>query len=192
MTTLPNCGSIKLIMGCMYSGKTSELIREWERWNGIDVDVLVINFSGDDIYGDDDFMYSHTKNKAQCVKVMELKDVSENTIIKYNTILINEGQFFPDLKEYVLKWCEEFGKDIVVAGLDGDFKRKKFGDLVELIPLADDIQKMKALCSVCKDGTEAIFSLRLTKEQEQTVIGASNYIPVCRNHYKKLSSEKSA
>lgn len=189
MAVLSKCGSIKLIIGCMYSGKTSELIREWERWNSIGVNILVINYTKDDRYGSDDFVYSHNKNKAKCIKVLELKDVSEEIIMSHQIILINEGQFFTDLKDCVIKWCDEYGKHIVISGLDGDFERNTFGDIPKLLPLADDIQKMKALCAICKDGTEAIFSLRLSEEKEQTVIGASNYIPVCRYHYIELSKK---
>jgi thymidine kinase len=71
--------------------------------------------------------------------------------------------------------------------LDGDFERKKFGTILDLIPLCDKVRKLTSLCSTCKDGTLAIFSMRLTKEKEQTVVGSDNYIPVCRKCYTNNS-----
>lgn len=182
-------GSIKLILGCMYSGKTSELIREKDRWDSIGVNVLIINFAGDNRYGDDDFMYSHSNKKVKCIKVYKLEEVDSQIIDNNRIIMINEGQFFCDLKSHVIEWCEKYKKHIVVAGLDGDFRREKFGHMLDLVTYADEIVKTKALCAMCKNGTEGLFSWRLSDETEQTVIGSSNYIPVCRNHYLDLNKK---
>jgi thymidine kinase len=102
--------------------------------------------------------------------------------IKYNNakvILVNEAQFFPDLEEYIKRMILD-KKNIYICGLDGDFEQKKFGQILDLIPLCDKITKFTSLCAICKDGTPAIFSKRLTEEKQQTIIGADNYIPVCR------------
>jgi thymidine kinase len=98
-------------------------------------------------------------------------------------ILINEGQFFPDLYDFVNELLKA-DKKVYVCGLDGDFERKKFGNILDLIPLCDKVRKLTSLCSICKDGTPAIFSMRLTEEKEQTIVGSDNYIPVCRKCYK--------
>jgi thymidine kinase len=75
------------------------------------------------------------------------------------------------------------GKKVYVSGLDGDFKLKRFGEILDLVPLCDKITKLTSLCSKCKNGTPGIFSMRLTHEKEQTVVGSDNYIPVCRKCY---------
>jgi thymidine kinase len=75
------------------------------------------------------------------------------------------------------------GKKIYVGGLDGDFERKKFGQILDLIPMCDKINKLTSLCSICKNGVPGIFSKRLTLETEQTIVGSDNYIPVCRSCY---------
>jgi len=181
-----NAGSIKLIMGCMYSGKTSELLKDKDRWESIGINTLIINFAGDNRYGDDSFVYSHTNKKAECIKVNKLEEVDQQSINDHRIILINEGQFFCDLKHYVLEWCEKYKKHIVIAGLDGDFRREKFGEMLDLVMYANEVVKMKAFCAMCKDGTEGLFSWRLSDETGQTVIGTSNYIPVCRYHYTEL------
>jgi thymidine kinase len=76
-------------------------------------------------------------------------------------------------------------KQIYVCGLDGDFERKKFGFILDLIPLCDKVTKLNSLCSLCKNGTLGIFSLRVSCEKEQTVIGTQNYLSVCRHCYQK-------
>ena len=72
------------------------------------------------------------------------------------------------------------GNKVYVCGLDGDFQRKKFGQILDLIPLCDKVTKLTSLCSICKDGTPGIFSMRITFEKEQTLVGSKNYLPVCR------------
>ena len=89
-----------------------------------------------------------------------------------------------DLEEFV-KNMLNLNKKIYVCGLDGDFERKKFGQILDLIPLCDKVTKLTSICSICKNGTPGIFSKRITYETEQTVVGSDNYIPVCRNCYDK-------
>ena len=112
-------------------------------------------------------------------------DVWEETI-QADVILINEGQFFHDLYDSTIDMLK-LGKKIYICGLDGDFEQKKFGAILDLIPLCDKVTKLTSLCSICKDGTPGIFSMRLTGEKEQTIVGSENYIPVCRKCYYKNS-----
>ena len=172
----------------MYSGKTTEVIRECKKWNSIAKKAICINFEGDNRYGNDAQLYSHDMNTVECIKVSKLIDVNLNLIKDSDIILINEGQFFPDLVEHCLIWTEQFGKNIIVSGLDGDFKRRPFGKILDLIPYADSVTKLNAFCTVCSNGTPAYFTWRLSNEQDQIVIGSSNYIAVCREHYNKLSN----
>ena len=183
-------GSIKIILGCMYSGKTSEVIRECHKWFSISKKVVCINYSADDRYGNDEKLYSHDLNTVECIRVLKLENVSNESILNADIILINEGQFFTDLIEYCLEWAEKYSKDVVVSGLDGDFMRKPFGKILNLIPYADKVKKLSAFCSMCSDGTPAYFTWRLSNENEQVVIGSTNYIPLCRNHYVQSAIKK--
>ena len=103
-------------------------------------------------------------------------------LINSDVILINEGQFFEDLCEVVTQMLD-LKKRVYICGLDGDFERKKFGQILDLIPMCDKVTKLTSLCSLCKNGTKGIFSMRLTNEKTQTLVGSDNYIPVCRNCY---------
>ena len=76
-------------------------------------------------------------------------------------------------------------KKVFIVGLDGDFEKNKFGEILDLIPHCDKVQKLNSLCGLCKTGEPGIFSKRLTSEKEQTVVGSSNYVPVCRKCYEK-------
>jgi len=177
------CGKIDIMLGCMYSGKTTEVIRTCEKMSVVMDNVVCINYAGDTRYGDDDNLYSHNLKKISCIKAETLSEIPLDIIKNADMILINEAQFFPDLIDNCLLWAETYGKNIIASGLDGDFKRKPFGQILDLIPYADSVTKFSALCPICKDGTKAIFTKRLSDETEQKVIGSSNYMAVCRKHY---------
>ena len=141
---------------------------------------------------------SHDKIMAPCLQakclreicpefgILEPSDFTNNQsyeILKESdVILINEGQFFDDL-DIVVRELLTIDKKIYICGLDSDFERKKFGKILDLIPICDKVVKLTSLCSLCKNGTPGIFSMRITNEREQTVIGSDNYIPVCRSCY---------
>jgi thymidine kinase len=134
---------------------------------------------------------SHDKIMAPCLQATELNElwlsensseIKKNILRNSDVILINEGQFFSDLYEVVVDMLEH-KKKVYISGLDGDFERKKFGSVLDLIPLCDKVTKLTSLCSKCKNGTHGIFSMRLTTEKTQTVVGSENYIPVCRKCY---------
>jgi thymidine kinase len=100
-------------------------------------------------------------------------------------VIIEEGQFFPDLYDIVLRLVEVNQKRVVVVGLDGDSDRKPFGQILDLIPLADTVTKLTALCKRCNDGTVGLFSgfLSLKKDKQVCVGGTETYEPMCRRHY---------
>jgi len=189
-------GYLEIILGSMYSGKTSRLVEIYNQCTFCNISVCVINHSIDNRY-DSELLSTHDQIKIPCIKTNKLLDVWSDCIYMESNvgldkfqlaitsvILINEGQFFPDLEEFVKKLLLN-GKKVYVCGLDGDFERKKFGQILDLIPLCDKVTKLTSLCSRCKNGTLGIFSKRISCEQIQTVVGVDNYIPVCRSCYDK-------
>ena len=81
---------------------------------------------------------------------------------------------------------EVYRKDVIVVGLDGDSDRKPFGEILQLIPLANSVTKLAALCKRCCDGTEGNFTALISKEEKKQQIyvgGADKYLPMCRRHY---------
>ena len=173
---------LEIILGSMYSGKTSRLVEIYKQCKFCNIGVSIINHSIDNRYHDT-MVSSHDKIMAPCLQAKNLTDIWNEELKKSDVILINEGQFFPDLYDVVVDMLSS-KKKIYICGLDGDFERKKFGTILDLIPLCDKVTKLTSLCSQCKDGTPGIFSMRLTSEKEQTVVGSDNYIPVCRKCYE--------
>ena len=178
-----NSGYLEIILGSMYSGKSSRLVEIYNQCKFCNIPVAAINHVIDNRY-DDELLSTHDKVKIPCIKSDSLKKIWPGDLMNADVILINEGQFFEDLFVIVNEMVNS-GKKVYVCGLDGDFERKKFGQILDLIPLCDKVTKLPSLCSICKDGTPGIFSMRLTREREQTVVGSENYIPVCRSCYTK-------
>jgi len=190
-------GYLELFVGPMFSGTTSKLLEIYKQYKFCNINVAVINHSADTRYHES-MLSTHDRVMIPCIQTNHLiplwnysnldgsfNDECEMHMMlrSADVILINEGQFFDDLYDCVLQMLSE-KKKVYIAGLDGDFERKKFGSLLDLIPLCDKITKLTSLCSICKNGTPGIFSLRLTKEKQQMLIGSDNYIPVCRDCYE--------
>lgn len=205
-TSSSESGYLEIILGPMFSGKTSRIVEIYKQCKFCNISVAVINHSIDTRY-DNDLLSTHDKIKIPCIKTERLMDlwsdhidlesnneipVRVKDIFKVGTsevVLINEGQFFSDLEEFVRRLLSA-NKKIYVCGLDGDFERKKFGQILDLIPICDKIYKLTSLCSSCKNGKKGIFSMRITNEKEQTVVGSENYIPVCRDCYERNLKER--
>jgi thymidine kinase len=173
---------LELIIGPMFSGKTSRLVEIYKQYKFCNISVLVINHSFDNRY-DDTLLSTHDKIMIPCIRTSKLYDIELDIINSPEIILINEGQFFEDLYDWVENMLK-LNKKIYICGLDGDFERKKFGTILDLIPLCDKVTKLTSLCNICKNGTPGIFSKRITNETIQTIIGHDNYIPVCRKCYE--------
>ena len=188
-------GYLELILGSMFSGKTSYLLDVYKKCVFCDIPVAVINYAADNRYTTEPMLSTHDKQMIPCILANTIQDAIQNnseTIARAETILINEGQFFPDIEEQVRLLVEQSNKRVYICGLDGDFERKPIGNLLQLVPFSDHIMKLKSLCSLCRDGTPGVFSFRTSREVDQVVIGSSNYIPLCRGCYQKESSRKKA
>ena len=187
-----NEGYLELILGPMFSGKTSTLKKIYDQCMYCNIPVIVINYESDNRYGDASFMSTHDKVMIPCIKGSYILDICEQNKEKVNdseVILINEGQFFKDIHT-VIHLVEDLHKRVYICGLDGDFKKNKIGSLLDLIPHCDNVYKLKSLCSECRDGKSGLFSYRITNETDQVVIGVENYKPVCRACFERLSNEK--
>lgn len=174
--------TLTIITGPMFSGKSTELIRVAGRLRSIGKKVLGIVHKIDDRYAEGRII---THNGAQWYENIVIADKLEGIVVEgYDAIIVEELQFFKDAFEYIIKWVEELGISVICAGLDGDFERKPFGDTLRLIPYADKVIKLNALCKKCGDGTTAHFSRRVIESDDKVLVGgASSYEAVCRKHY---------
>lgn len=191
-------GYLKIIIGPMFSGKTSTLIDLYNNEISTSKDmfelyhdeekkdnILAINYDKDTRYGINKIV-SHDGQEIDCISVNDLQeltyyhdDYKKLQLAKY--IFINEAQFFPNLKKWVLTQVEDLDKVITLCGLDSDYKREKFGEILDLVPHADELIKLYGKCSKCTN--KSLFTRRISNETKQEVIGTDNYIPVCRHCY---------
>jgi thymidine kinase len=176
-------GRLELILGCMFSGKSSELIRRLKRYQAIKKNILVIN-SIKDTRSENEVLKTHDNVFFECVKIDNLMELILTPQYKNTKIIgIDESQFFSNLISFV-EYSLKHNKHLIISGLDGDFKQNLFGETLFLIPLADQVDKLSAYCMECNDGTLAPFTKRTTGlSNVQEVIGTNDiYKAVCRYH----------
>jgi thymidine kinase len=185
--------SVEVILGPMFAGKSSAILRMVNRYKCLGWPICIISHSADNRYSNEDFLMNHDSIGVPCVKLNELMHIiAKHEFIDAKLVIIDEAQFFPDLKQFVTHCADVCNKDVLVVGLDGDADRKPFGQILECIPLADTVHKLKAFCKRCGDGTEAIFSYCSQKKTEQVCVGgAEMYMPLCRKHYNEGMSQTS-
>jgi thymidine kinase len=173
---------LSIIMGNMFSGKTSELIRRLKRLKVIGKKVLVVN-SAKDTRSPDEVLKTHDNVKFNCHKVYDLFDIIyTDEFDEADIIAVDEAQFFPRLKKFV-ECVLVTGKTIILTGLDGDSYQRKFGELIDCIPLASEVTKLSALCMVCNNGNPGPFTQRKVADRTLELIGGSDmYSAVCRKH----------
>ena len=181
-------GKLDIYIGCMFSGKSTELQRHARRLDVINAPYTIINHSFDKRYGEN-VQSTHNKETLNCVSLNNLYDVYNQSELceKYRNseyVFIEEAQFFDDLFDFVVKSVNEDGKNVLIYGLDGDFMQKPFGDILRLIPYADNVHKLKSFCKMCNNGEEGLFTIRINNEStDQVLVGNQNiYTTVCRKH----------
>ena len=192
-------GSLYIILSPMRGGKTSYLLHILETTGHISKSLYInhvfdireesLPYSTHNVLFDNNLI---TKLNADMIKRKNLKDIDDETILKYSVICIDEAQFFTDLVECVIHIVEDLKREVYVAGLNGDYKRKNFGNIHHLLPLANDVTILNdTFCSECaknKKKKKAIFTHRINDESgKQLEIGANNYISICRTCYLELN-----
>lgn len=170
----------------MFSGKTTELLRMVRRERAIGRDVIIVNHTYDSKRSGGAMIQTHSGEKQHTDYELEvLDDVFIKKMVSrgVNTIAINEGQFFTGLRHFITKVLSH-KINVIMCGLDSDYKRKPFEEIINVIPDADVLIKTTALCISCNDGTPAIYSMRICSGNERIQVGGLNsYIPVCRPCY---------
>ena len=175
--------TLDMYIGPMYSGKSSELIKQARKLLAIKKKILVVKPKIDNRYYSDKIS-THNLDSLDCTVVENISDIN-GLLDSIDYLLIDEGQFFSDLYKNVLFYLETKNINVKISGLVADSNRKKFGEILDLIPIATNVLKFNALCMECNDGTEGPFSKRLCKKNyNQTLVGTTDkYSAVCRYHY---------
>ncbi|CAN6470573.1 unnamed protein product [Victoria cruziana] len=178
-------GEIHVIIGPMFAGKTTALLRriQAERDNGRQ--VALIKTDKDTRYATNS-VATHDGTKMPCWALPSLSvfrtKIGAEAYHKLDVIGIDEAQFFEDLYDFCQIAADRDGKTVIVAGLDGDYLRRSFGSVLDIVPLAETVTKLKARCELC--GKHAPFTLRKSGDLQTELIGGADvYMPVCRQHY---------
>ena len=193
-----NGGQLDIILGTMFSGKTTYILSKIAKIAELNYSILYINIEFDNrsetIFSTHNpFFDTHVdfvKREAinNNVKMIKSKTLLNIDISSKDVIIIDESHFFEDLIEFV-NICLDSKKYVIVAGLIADFKGNKFGKTLDLIPICTNIERLHAYCSECAKDKKcciAIYSKRIIKSRKSIEIGGSEkYIPVCRFHYNQ-------
>lgn len=121
----------------------------------------------------------------KATKVQKLAEV-EDRISNVDVIAVDEGQFFPDIVECTQKWAD-MGKIVIVAALDATFERKPFGSICQLVPMAESVKKLSAVCLHCSEEAQFTHKHCNNTGEINDIGGLDKYIPVCRKCFLDLN-----
>ena len=171
-------GSIEVICGSMFSGKTEELLRRLKRAEFAKLNIAVFKPKIDKRY-DTQKVVSHDENTTQAIAVEGAKDILELTN-NAQVVAIDEAQFFDTGLVDVCNILANAGVRVIIAGLDMDFLGKPFGVIPQILAIAEHITKVHAICVDCS--AIANHSFRKTTDKNLVQIGEKEeYKPLCRN-----------
>jgi len=176
-------GSIEVICGSMFSGKTEELIRRLKRAQIAKLNVEIFKPKTDTRY-DETAVVSHDLNSIPSTPV---DSSSAILLLGTNTqvVGIDEAQFFDDELPEVCNKLAQKGIRVVIAGLDMDFLGKPFGPMPALMAIAEHVTKVNAVCMQC--GSPAVYSYRKVASEAKVLLGEKeSYEPRCRACYHAL------
>ena len=180
-------GKIELILGPMFSGKSTRLIEQMRKYVYKAKKTIMVKYYADQRYSEKSEVVTHDLIKYDSINCKLLRN-SLDTLKQYDVIGIDEGQFFADLVEI----CEELalmGKIILIAALNGDFRMEPFPVIQRIISKSDKIKLLKAYCFNCHK--DAKFSLRIVQSNETVLIGAGEaYKPACRECHVFFSKQR--
>ena len=203
-------GSIEVITGPMYSGKSTELIRRLERSQIAGEEIIVFKPSKD-TRSNEGYIESRIGTKIKCktidksAKIIDYFEEERRTELskilskaccqvfynfdrmpkyKKTVVGIDEAQFFDD---NIIEVCEKLADEnirVIISGLDMDYKRKPFKNISKLLTKADDILKLNAVCVEC--GDNAIYSYKKENNNKRLEVGDQDkYKALCRKCYIK-------
>lgn len=179
-------GTVEVICGSMFSGKTEELLRRLKRAKIAKQSVEIFKPKIDVRFSVEEIV-SHDKNSILSTPV----DHSSNILLlssEVQVVGIDEAQFFDAGLVNVCQQLADQGVRVIVAGLDMDFKRVPFGPMPGLCAIADDVTKVHAICVKC--GSLANYSHRIVAGDKQVMLGEiEEYKPLCRGCYLKETAK---
>ena len=181
-------GCIEVICGSMFSGKTEELLRRLRRARFANQKIAIFKPGIDTRYSVMDVV-SHDDHKMEAKPIASASDMLDIPD-DIQVVGIDEAQFFGQELVEVCQKLADRGKRVIAAGLDTDYLGKPFGPIPALLAVAEDVQKVHAICVKC--GALANHSHRLSRSKKLVVLGEKDiYEPLCRECFNKAKEEDS-
>lgn len=175
-------GSLEVVCGPMFSGKTEELIRRVKRAQIAKQRVQIFKPAVDIRYDKEDVV-SHSSWSIKSEPVENAIDILVRLKDSTRVVAIDEVQFFDDSIITVVTKLAARGYRVICAGLDLDYRAQPFGPMPTLLAIADEVMKIHAICTVC--GAPATRTQRLTNHKERFLLGETDaYEARCRGHYQ--------
>ena len=178
-------GWIEVICGCMFAGKTEELIRRINVLSYARKNILVFKPKIDDRYSTTEIA-SHAGSKVPCIVISEAKEILNHVNYDTDVVAIDEVQFFDEDVVDICEYLADSGLRVMVAGLDKDFRGEPFGVLPDLLTRAEFVTKLTAVCAKC--GAPATRTQRIIIGKPASfndpivLVGAKEaYEPRCRH-----------
>lgn len=182
-----NRGRIEVICGSMFSGKTEELIRRMRRAEFARQKVEIFKPAIDTRYSEEDVV-SHEGHSIASTPVSSSSSILLLTE-DVEVVGIDEAQFFDDNLPAVCRELADRGIRVICAGLDMDYRCVPFGPMPNLMAIADEVQKVHAICVRC--GSLAYVSHRLVENDKRVLLGEKlEYEPLCRECYLQSLKDK--
>lgn len=183
-------GSVEVVCGPMFSGKTEELIRRVKRAQIAKQRVQIFKPAMDTRYSEEEVV-SHSSLTIKAEPVETAVDILVRLKDSTRVVAIDEIQFFDEAIVTVVTKLAARGCRVICAGLDLDYRAQPFGPIPQLLAIADEVTKIHAICTVC--GSPAVRSQRLSKSKEQVLLGETDaYEARCRGHYQHDDVEEQA
>ena len=181
-------GCIEVVCGSMFSGKTEELIRRLRRAQFANQQIAIFKPVIDKRYSDVEVV-SHDFHKITSTPVNTPAEMLDKIGPEVQVVGIDEAQFFDETLVEVCQTLANRGVRVIVAGLDTDYLGVPFGPMPRLMAVAEDVQKVHAICVRC--GALANHSHRLSKSQDLVLLGEKDvYEPLCRDCYNAARAEQ--
>ena len=177
---MPTRGRIELILGPMFAGKSTELLRRMRRLEISGKQILSVKYAADTRYKSD-AISTHdniVRSAVSCKMLSELDQMWRN----YDVIGIDEGQFFEDVVQFSENAAND-GKIVILSALNGTWKRSGWTNILELVPKCEKVKKLSAICKICSYNADFTFRHIFGVGPEEFIGGAEMYMPLCRECY---------
>lgn len=182
--SLPLTGRLELIMGCMFAGKSTELMRRARRLQAVGAKVLLVKHALDIRFSNQSRVQTHSGEEMECLVVRHLGEVPTD---QAQVFAVDETHFFSadDVCVFYENVVRTQGRTLILAGLHATSDLQPWPSMVQMVPLADDLVMLYAICAGCRE-LRAAFSKRLTSSRAVVEVGgADKYQAVCRRCYER-------